>query len=275
MSLDNLDLNDLIPSSIKSDIEVQNCVTTLNNEFNLIKDAIDNINIYSAIDTLPMEIVQLLAWQFNVNSEAKGWLLTSTDAEKRELVKNSIRLHRTKGTKYAIEEVLRIVGFEGEIQEWYDYGGHPYHFKIKITSYKGLDEGILRRLNGLIREYKNARSFLEDIAFSSAVKGDVPKIGTTYQTVGKTSLFPSFENNLTVSLFAKTGATYQTIGKTSLIPNFENDLKISYTMKIGTTYQTVGKIELLPNFENNLIISSSVKSAATYHSLGRVDLLPL
>ena len=59
MSLDNL--NDL-PSSIKSDIEVQNCVTTLNNEFNLIKDAIDNINIYSAIDTLPMEIVQLLAW---------------------------------------------------------------------------------------------------------------------------------------------------------------------------------------------------------------------
>ena len=247
MSLDNLDLNDLIPSSIKSDIEVQNCVTTLNNEFNLIKDAIDNINIYSAIDTLPMEIVQLLAWQFNVNSEAKGWLLTSTDAEKRELVKNSIRLHRTKGTKYAIEEVLRIVGFEGEIQEWYDYGGHPYHFKIKITSYKGLDEGILRRLNGLIREYKNARSFLEDIAFSSAVKGDVPKIGTTYQTVGKILLFPSFEN----------------------------DLKISYTMKIGTTYQTVGKIELLPNFENNLIISSSVKSAATYHSLGRVDLLPL
>ncbi len=247
MSLDNLNLNDLIPSSIKSDIEVQNCVTTLNNEFNLIKDAIDNINIYSAIDTLPMEIVQLLAWQFNVNSEAKGWLLTSTDAEKRELVKNSIRLHRTKGTKYAIEEVLRIVGFEGEIQEWYDYGGHPYHFKIKITSYKGLDEGILRRLNGLIREYKNARSFLEDIAFSSAVKGDVPKIGTTYQAIGKTSLFP----------------------------NFENDLKISYTMKIGTTYQTVGKIELLPNFENNLIISSSLKSAATYHSLGRVDLLPL
>ena len=142
--------------------------------------------------------------------------------------------------------MLRIVGFEGEIQEWYDYGGHPYHFKIKITSYKGLDEGILRRLNGLIREYKNARSFLEDIAFSSAVKGDVPKIGTTYQTVGKTSLFPSFENSLTVSLFAKTGATYQTIGKTSLSPNFEN----------------------------SLTVSSSVKSAATYHSLGRVDLLP-
>ena len=247
MSLDNLNLNDLIPSSIKNDIEVQNCVTTLNDEFNLIKDAIGNINIYSAIDTLPMEIVQLLAWQFNVNSEAKGWLLTSTDSEKRELVKNSIRLHRTKGTKYAIEEVLRIVGFEGEIQEWYDYGGHPYHFKIKITSYKGLDEGILRRLNGLIREYKNARSFLEDIAFSSAVKGDVPKIGTTYQAVGKTSLFPSFENSLNISLFAKTGTTYQSIGRILLFPSFENSLTVSSKVKSATTYQSIGRVDLLPS----------------------------
>ena len=218
MSLDNLSLNDLIPSSIKSDIEVQNCVTTLNNEFNLIKDAIDNINIYSAIDTLPMEIVQLLAWQFNVNSEAKGWLLTSTDAEKRELVKNSIRLHRTKGTKYAIEEVLRIVGFEGEIQEWYDYGGHPYHFKIKITSYKGLDEGILRRLKSLIKEYKNARSFLEDLVFASAVKGDTPKIGTTYQSVAQSILFPKVENRLLISYNSNLGTTYQSVAKIKLSP---------------------------------------------------------
>ena len=115
--------------------------------------------------------------------------------------------------------MLRIVGFEGEIQEWYDYGGHPYHFKIKITSYKGLDEGILRRLNGLIREYKNARSFLEDIAFSSAVKGDVPKIGTTYQAIGKIELLPNFENNLIISSRVKSAATYHSLGRVDLLPS--------------------------------------------------------
>lgn len=246
MSLDNLNLNDLIPSSIKSDTEVQNCVTTLNDEFNLIKSAIDNINIYSAIDTLPMDIVQLLAWQFNVNSESKGWLLTSTDAEKRELVKNSIRLHRTKGTKFAIEEVLRIVGFGGEIKEWFEYGGHPYHFRIKITTYQGITEDKLRRLNGLIREYKNVRSYLEDIAFASAVKGDIPKIGTTYQSTGKIALFPSFENSLTVSSVAKFGTTYQSIGRVLLFPIFENSLTVSSKVKSATTYQSIGRVALSP-----------------------------
>ena len=275
MSLDNLNLNDLIPSSIKSDVEVQNCVSTLNDEFNLIKSAIDNINIYSAIDTLPMDIVQLLAWQFNVNSEAKGWLLTSTDDEKRELVKNSIRLHRTKGTKFAIEEVLRIVGFGGEIKEWFEYGGHPYHFRIKITTYQGISEDKLKRLNGLIREYKNARSYLEDIAFASAVKGDIPKIATTYQSIGKIALFPIFENSLTVSSVAKIGTSYQSTGKIALFPSFENNLKISSVAKFGTTYQSIGRILLFPIFENSLTVSSKVKSATTYQSIGRVALSPL
>ena len=222
MSLDNLNLNDLIPSSIKSDVEVQNCVTTLNDEFNLIKDAIDNINIYSAIDTLPMDIVQLLAWQFNVNSEHKGWLLTSTDEEKRELVKNSIRLHRTKGTKFAIEEVLRIVGFEGEIKEWFEYGGNPYHFKIRITSYKGLDEAKLRRFRGLIKEYKNARSFLEDLAFTSVVSSDIPKIGASYYSVAKVNLYPYIDNNLDVFCNLKTGVSFQTTAKITLFPLIDN-----------------------------------------------------
>ena len=59
-------------------------------------------------------------------------------------------------------------------------------FKIKITSYKGLDEGILRRLNGLIREYKKCKKLFRRYSFFLYVS-------TTYQTVGKTSLFPSFE----------------------------------------------------------------------------------
>ncbi len=36
----------------------------------------------------------------------EGWLNTKTDDEKRALIKKAIELHRYKGTKYALNNVL-------------------------------------------------------------------------------------------------------------------------------------------------------------------------
>lgn len=197
--IDNLDLNRLVPNSIKKDNEVKNIISTVDKEVNLINLAVDDLGIYSAIDTLPMDIVQVLAWQFNVSSEDKGWLLTATDEGKRALVKNSIRLHRTKGTKYALEEALRTVGFDGVVEEWFEYSGRPYHFKINITSYRNVDEYKMKRFRGLVNEYKNARSYLEDLKISTAVKSDVPRIATSFKTTGKMTLYPYIDNYMEVN----------------------------------------------------------------------------
>jgi P2-related tail formation protein len=43
----------------------------------------------------------------------RGWLLADTEAQKRELLKVAIELHRYAGTPFAIEKALQSVGFIG------------------------------------------------------------------------------------------------------------------------------------------------------------------
>lgn len=73
-------------------------------------------------------------------------------------------MHRYKGTKFALEEVFKIIDIEGNVTEWFEYKGKPYHFKISLdVSQKSLDENSINLLLLLIDEYKNVRSKLEKL----------------------------------------------------------------------------------------------------------------
>lgn len=104
-----------------------------------------------------------LAKQFHITGN-EGWANCTTTDEKRELIKNSINLHRFRGTKYSLVRVLEILGLNGEVTEWFDYGGEPYYFKISIEmNDKAFDETTEESLIDLIAGNKNARSHLESL----------------------------------------------------------------------------------------------------------------
>jgi phage tail P2-like protein len=102
-----------------------------------------------------------LAEQFHITGN-EGWLNCASESERRELLKNSIKLHKFRGTKYALIRVLNILGLNGTVQEWFDYGGEPYHFKIGIDmNNKAFDSETESSLIELIEANKNVRSKLE------------------------------------------------------------------------------------------------------------------
>ena len=60
----------------------------------------------------------------------EGWLQALSETEKRSLIKSSIKMHRYKGTKYAIEEIFKTLNIVGNVEEWFNYGGKPIFFKL-------------------------------------------------------------------------------------------------------------------------------------------------
>ena len=80
-----------------------------------VQDEIKNTIIYSRIDDLPEEVLDLLAWQFHVDF----WRSVLPIELKRELVKNSIKWHRYKGTPWAVKKALEWFGIEAEIIEYW------------------------------------------------------------------------------------------------------------------------------------------------------------
>lgn len=127
----------------------------------------DSLLVY-LIDSVDESALVHLADQFHIMGN-EGWLQAKTNAEKREIIKNAIELHRYKGTKYALIKVLNSLNIDGEIKEWFEYEGEPYFFKVILYIFtRPVDTETEARMLALINEYKNVRSHLDSIELNLA-----------------------------------------------------------------------------------------------------------
>ena len=166
IDLSVLKLLDILPIPI-TDEEMEALSYALDPELKEITAAINEAVIMTRIDELPENLVDLLAWQLHVDFyEPLGLDLD----RKRALVKNSLIWHRYKGTKYALESMIRILFFDNfKIEEWFEYGGEPYFFRVTsqdLISNRGQYKDLIRA----IYELKNTRSWLERLRFEREIE---------------------------------------------------------------------------------------------------------
>ncbi len=133
--------------------------------------------LVNLIDKVDASALPHLAEQFHIMGN-EGWLQVKTEEEKRNLIKEAIIIHRYKGTKYAIVKVLEMLNLEGKVKEWHEYSGNPYYFKVEAGfANRGADQEIISKLEDLILEYKNERSFLESLEIFLISSCSAPKYG--------------------------------------------------------------------------------------------------
>ncbi len=123
-------------------------------------EEIDRLRIYPAIDALPENLLDILAYDFKVD----WWDPEYSLEEKRRTLKTSWKVHKTLGTKAAVELALSAVYPGTEVEEWFEYDGKPYHFRVHVKV--GDSEYVQskhKRVLDRIAWYKNLRSHLERI----------------------------------------------------------------------------------------------------------------
>jgi phage tail P2-like protein len=103
-------------------------------------------------------LLDLLAWQFHCDFYNTGFSIE----KKQEIILKSLDWHTRKGTPSVVEEIVSAVFSRAEVQEWFDYGGLPYRFKIG-TEDEMPDAAARENLIRAINSVKNTRSFLEKI----------------------------------------------------------------------------------------------------------------
>lgn len=116
--------------------------------------------LVAIIDNLPTSALPHLAEQYHITGN-EGWLHATTEDAKRALIKSAIKIHRYKGTKFALLEIFDSLNLVGEISEWFEYGGDPYHFRAKFDTHSLFEDKLEKELLDLINENKNVRSVLE------------------------------------------------------------------------------------------------------------------
>ncbi len=71
-------------------------------------------------------LIDLLAWQFHVDFYEPDLPIET----KQSLVLNSLSWHTRKGTPSVVEEIVSTVFSKAKIEEWFEYGGLPYRFRV-------------------------------------------------------------------------------------------------------------------------------------------------
>lgn len=153
----------IMPESLARNEKVISMGYALQKTAQKILEKTDMVSVYSGVDYLPEEVVDLLA----VELRAQYYDFSMSVADKREAVKKAMSWYEMAGTLHAVKELTEFVwGRNCDIEEWFQYGGRPYTFRIYINDADNLiTEDGDRKFMMSLQNVKNTRSLLEAIIF--------------------------------------------------------------------------------------------------------------
>jgi phage tail P2-like protein len=163
MDLGNISILNLMPVNLAADKNIQMMAEAFDE---VLRDIIKKIPDVEIISNLALKrivnetLIDLLAWQFHVDFYEPRLPIEI----KRELVLKSLDWHYRKGTPSVVEEIVSTVFTKAKIQEWYEYGGLPYRFRI-ATEEDIPDAEAMKKFVRAINSGKNTRSFLDNLTY--------------------------------------------------------------------------------------------------------------
>lgn len=123
---------------------------------------IDRARIIANIDGLDEAVLDILARDFKVD----WWDADYSLEEKRRTLKSSWRVHKTLGTKAAVETAISAIYPRTTVLEWWEYGGEPYHFRLDINiTNDSIDSEKQRRVLERLNFYKSLRSHNDGVTY--------------------------------------------------------------------------------------------------------------
>lgn len=156
MDLKNVSLLSLQTVYMQQDPTTQGLCAALEPQFRQMADEVKACLIYASVDTLNGALLDELAWSMHVD-----WYDAKADTEiKRLIIKRSLKVHRYRGTPYAVEETIRDYFQDVELKEWFEYGGDPYTFRIAVRA-GVIDTELAERFTMAINAVKNVRSHMD------------------------------------------------------------------------------------------------------------------
>lgn len=203
MLLHDLSLVDISPQYLLDDTNVKAVIHSLDPELQEITGEIKNVLLYSRIDDLDEQTLNLLAWQFHIDDfDLSLGASAATLDMKREAVKNAILLHMKKGTQWAITEALRQLEVNAEFIPWWQDDAEPYTFKInaEITGDFYITQRQDRIVSSIVRAInsnKSPRSYLSKLNITLNDKLDMTHYLAVFPFIGGNGVISLLYPNLT------------------------------------------------------------------------------
>ena len=202
---------------------------------------IDRVRIISNIDGLDETVLDILARDFKVD----WWDPEYSIEEKRRTLKGSWRVHKILGTKAAVETAIRAIYPLTTVEEWFEYGGDPFRFKVIIGAAEGVTAEQQAAVLERVRFYKNLRSHLETISYQMEQATTIHVAG--YHAIGtRLEVWPYLADNFTEEATVFVGAVATFATRLEINPSLTNFITSSGSMLFGGYTQQTRKLQIQP-----------------------------
>lgn len=121
--------------------------------------------IYANIDSLSEHWLDILAYDLHVDWYNYDYPIDA----KRAIIKDSVRVHQKLGTKAAVERALGGIHPLSEIEEWFDYGGKPYRFRIVLDTTKSRVQADYDEIIKTVDIYKRLTAHLDGLYYQCSM----------------------------------------------------------------------------------------------------------
>lgn len=171
-SIFDIDLTRTLPPVLKTDPKMQALSKIIAEELQENVRLIRNNIIYARIDELPEKLLDILAYDMHID-----WYGYDYPIEvKRELIKTSVRVHKKLGTVYAVETALGALHPKAEVEEWFNYDGEPFYFRINIYIAYSRMVPEIKEIIRVINIYKRLTAHLEKITYKYTTTAKVKSV---------------------------------------------------------------------------------------------------
>ena len=228
-----------LPQSLDKE-NVQEVAKVVDDTLLSFDKTIAEVLIYPAIDMLGSELINTLAIQMHCDFYDDTLPL----AVRRNLVKNSIAWHRIKGTPAAVEQMIQTVYQTGVVEEWFDYGGEPFFFKVNLGDSQITTQKI-KNLIKMINVSKNVRSWLEVLRFSKSI--DITRyLGCFADVHKKYEIIPGIVQGGDISSSIFIGGHNEIHHSADVRVQHVSGAEAQGNILLGGNLSEYGKAELLP-----------------------------
>lgn len=157
-SLRDVLITDILPDYLFSDDDKMRAFALAERHVRrVIYNYAEKLLLYKNLSLLSDQTLDLIAAETRTQYHSSA---LDRDTKVR-LIQNTMRWHVLAGTRTAVEELVHTVFDTDEVEEWFEYGGTPFCFRIKTE--RDFSGSILSEFRHLIRNVKNTAVTLDQI----------------------------------------------------------------------------------------------------------------
>lgn len=149
---------ELLPPNLQPDASVKAVCYALDRAFWQLVKSMGRLVVLADLENQPERIYDALALDLKVI----GYRTNMPLSQKRALVLEARAAQMDKGTAGRVEKLMNEVFGDAELEEWFQYDGNPFMFRI-VSSNPDLQDADAEYFQSVLEQVKNLRSHLEEI----------------------------------------------------------------------------------------------------------------